>query len=235
MFAHQGVEALSRIDAALDDLLHQVLLELPVLSPEIIALVSRQNTRSVLRIDAHMFSRRLEPVLLVDVFLEGFEVRLILFIDTNRIRLSVRQKIMLGNNDVNMWLTCDEFTGLFILDLLHPGQMSFGIKIKLIAFIGIHHELLEFIGNRRQLFIGNLIFSEREREGEIAVLPIILNRLVNFFGKAQVAVKDYPLVQFVPCVLAPGFLSLFKIFFCTVVIAANPNQHHPLPTKADHE
>ncbi|MEQ0866926.1 hypothetical protein [Pseudomonas aeruginosa] len=165
MFGHQRVKPLSRVHVALDHLFHQSFLELAVLPSEVIALVARQNARCVLRIDAHMLPRRLESVLLVDVFLEGFEVRLILFIDANRIRLSVRQKIMLGNNDVNMWLTCDEFTGLFILDLLHPGQMSFGIKIKLIAFIGTHHELLEFIGNRRQLFIGNLILSERKREG----------------------------------------------------------------------
>lgn len=123
----------------------------------------------------------------------------------------------------------------FIRDRFNFGQMRFCIKIKFLLFIGVHHELLEFLRNAIKHFMRNMILTKRERNGQVAILALVFNAFIHHAGKIKVAVQYNAMIQFITGELTARLCSFFQIFLNTSVIASNSYQHDPPQLKASLE
>ncbi|WP_440091581.1 hypothetical protein ACTACL_00050 (plasmid) [Pseudomonas syringae] len=152
MLSHQGIKVSPCGHATFDYLLDQVLLELAVLAVEVIALVTRQDTRRIGDVRTDIFTRRRQTILLVDVFLERFKVLLMILVHINRISLIATEQIDTRNNDMYMRLAINSLTGFPVSNGFHFRQVRFGIQIEFFRLVRMHEELLEVSRHRFEEF-----------------------------------------------------------------------------------
>ncbi|EFW77299.1 hypothetical protein [Pseudomonas savastanoi] len=143
VFSYQSIKISPCSNTAFDDLLDQVLFELAVLSVEIIALVTRQNTGRVGDVRTDIITRRRQAILLVNVLLNGFKVFLMILVDINRISLIATEQVDTRNDNMYMRLAINDLTGFPVSDGLHFRQVRFGIQVEFFRLVRMHEELLE--------------------------------------------------------------------------------------------
>ncbi|WP_375233311.1 hypothetical protein [Pseudomonas caricapapayae] len=148
MFSYQGIKISPCSHTAFDDPLDQVLFELAVLSIEIIAFVTRQNTGRVGDIRTDILTRRRQAIFLVNVLLKRFKVLLMILVHINRIGLIATEQVDTWDDDMNMRLAIYNITGFPVSDRFHFGQMRFGIKIKFFRLVRMHKKFFEFSRHR---------------------------------------------------------------------------------------
>ncbi|MFA1046832.1 hypothetical protein ACDH60_25470 [Pseudomonas ficuserectae] len=152
MLSYQRIKIGTRSHAAFNNLLDQVLFELAVLAVEVIALVTRQDTRRIGNVRTHIFTRRRQAILLVNVFLKSFKILLMILVHINRVGLIATEQVDTWNNDMNVRLAFNYVTGFPVSDRFHFGQMRFGIKIEFFRLVRMHEELFEVSSHRLDEF-----------------------------------------------------------------------------------
>nr|WP_055137715.1 hypothetical protein [Pseudomonas corrugata] len=176
---NQLIESRTRLNVQANDLFNQILFELPILPVKIIALITRQHTGRILGIKTDMVTRRGKVVFLVDVLLKCLHVLLSTLVHPGRVRLIAVKHVLTRNDDVYMWFTVDHFASFSIPHSLDFWQMCFRVKIYFVFFVGMQQELLKLRGHVKQSIIRNMIFFECQRVGQISLLSVIRNRLIN--------------------------------------------------------
>ncbi len=113
--------------------------------------------------------------------------------------------------------------------------MRFSIKIELLLFIGVHHELLEFLRNVIKHFMRNMILTKREGNGQVAILALVFNAFVHHAGQVKVAVENNAMIQFITGKFTARLCPFFQILLYTSVVTSNSYQHGPPQLKASPE
>lgn len=136
---------------------------------------------------------------------------------------------------MNMRFAIYRLACFFVRNRFDFWQMRFSIKIKLFLFIGIHHKLLEFLRNAIKHFMRNMILTEREGNGQVAILAFVFDAFVHHSGKVKVAVQNNAMIEFITGKFTARLCPFFQIFLNTSVVASNSYQHGPPQLKASPE
>ncbi|KPX03835.1 hypothetical protein [Pseudomonas savastanoi] len=123
----------------------------------------------------------------------------------------------------------------FIRERFNFGQMRFCIKVELLLFIGVHHELLEFLRDIIKHLMRNMILTKREGNGQVAILAFVFNAFVHHAGQVKVAVENNAMIEFITGKFTTRLCPFFQIFLNTSVVASNSYQHGPPQLKASPE
>ncbi|KPY88579.1 hypothetical protein ALP50_200221 [Pseudomonas syringae pv. spinaceae] len=136
---------------------------------------------------------------------------------------------------MNMWFAIYGFACFFVRNRFDFWQMRFGVKIELILFIGVHHELLEFLRNAVKHCMRNMIFAKREGNSQVAILALVFNAFVHHTGQVKVAVQNNAMIEFITGKFTARLCPFFQILLNTRVVASNSYQHGPPQLKASPE
>ncbi len=136
---------------------------------------------------------------------------------------------------MNVWLALYWLACSFISDRFYFGQMRFCVKIKFLLFIGVQHELLEFLRNAIKHFMRNMILTKRKSNCQVAILALVFNAFVHHAGKVKVAVQNNAMVKLITGKFTARLCPFLQILLYTSVVTSNSYQHGPPQIEASPE